>query len=92
MVRAALAFIAASAPLGRSFAQVDLSKPTFVDTPCSLPDVTPETLPRLRCGTVAVPRDPDNPGAGRSKLTVVVGSAQQPAFPRSSRLYQRRPR
>jgi hypothetical protein len=51
-----LAFIAASAPQGRSFAQADLSEPTFVDTPCSLPNVTPEILPRLRCGTVAVPR------------------------------------
>ena len=78
---AALAFIAASAPQGRSFAQVDLSEPTFVDTPCSLPNVTPEILPRLRCGIVSVPRNYDNSGGGRFKLAVVVvRSAQQPAL------------
>lgn len=79
---AVLAFIAASAPQGRSFAQADLSEPTFVDTPCSLPNVTPETLPRLRCGTVAVPRDHDNPAAGHFNLAVVVAkSAEQPSLP-----------
>ena len=79
---AAVAFIAASAPLGRSFAQVDLSEPTLVDTPCSLPNVTPETLPHLRCGTVSVFRDYDNPGGGRFDLAVVVvKSPQQPALP-----------
>jgi pimeloyl-ACP methyl ester carboxylesterase len=77
-----LAFIAASAPQGRSFAQADLSEPTFVDTPCSLPNVTPEILPRLRCGTVAVPRDHDNPAAGHFNLAVVVAkSAEQPSLP-----------
>ena len=79
---AALAFIVASAPQGRSFAQVDLSEPTFVDTPCSLPNVTPEILPRLRCGTVAVPRDHDSFGAGHFNLAVVVAkSAEQPSLP-----------
>jgi hypothetical protein len=77
---AAVAFVAASAPQGRSFAQVDLSEPTFVDTPCSLPNVTPEILPRLRCGTVAVPRDDDSPDAGHFSLAVVVAkSAEQPS-------------
>jgi hypothetical protein len=79
---AAVAFIAAFAPQGRSFAQVDLSEPTFVDTPCSLPDVTPEIQPRLRCGTVAVPRDHDNPGAEHYNLAVVVAkTAEQPSLP-----------
>ena len=79
---AALAVIAASAPQGRSFAQVDLSEPTFVDTPCSLPNVTPEILARLRCGTVAVPRNHDNRAAGHFNLAVVVAkSAEQPSLP-----------
>ena len=78
---AALAFVA-FAPQGRSFAQGDLSEPTFVDTPCSLPNVTPEVLPRLRCGTVAVPRDHDDPTAGHFNLAVVVAkSAEQPSLP-----------
>lgn len=79
---AALAVIAASAPQGRSFARVDLSEPTFVDTPCSLPNVTPEILARLRCGTVAVPRNHDNRAAGHFNLAVVVAkSAGQPSLP-----------
>jgi pimeloyl-ACP methyl ester carboxylesterase len=79
---AAVAFIAAATPLGPSFAQVDLSEPIFVGTPCSLSNVTPETLPRLRCGTVSVPRNHENPGGGRFKLAVVVvGSVQQPPLP-----------
>ena len=42
----------------------------------------PVFRPRLRCGTVSVPRSYENPGAGRFKLAViVVRSAQQPAFP-----------
>jgi pimeloyl-ACP methyl ester carboxylesterase len=78
---AALAFVA-FAPQGRSFAQGDLSEPTFVDRPCSLPNVTPEVLPRLRCGTVAVPRDHDDPTAGHFNLAVVVAkSAEQPSLP-----------
>jgi hypothetical protein len=79
---AALAFVAASALLGRDYAQADSSGPAFVDTPCSLSNVTPEILPRLRCGTVSVPRNYDNPAAGWFKLAVVVvKSAQQPALP-----------
>jgi len=54
------------------FDEDDISKPTFVETRCSLPNVTPEILPRLRCGTVAVPRDHDNPAAGRFNLAVVA--------------------
>jgi pimeloyl-ACP methyl ester carboxylesterase len=81
-VAAAFAFIAALAPPGRSFAQADVAEPTFVETPCSLPNVTPEILPRLRCGTVAVPRDYDKPAAGHFNLAVVVAkSAEQPSLP-----------
>jgi pimeloyl-ACP methyl ester carboxylesterase len=79
---AALAFIAACAPQGQSFAEVDLSKPAFVDSPCSLPNVTSDTLHRLRCGTVAVPRNHDNRAGGHFNLEVVVAkSAEQPSLP-----------
>lgn len=79
---AALALIAVCAPRGQSLAEDDLPKPTFVDTRCSLPDVTPEILPRLRCGTVAVPRDHDSPASGQFNLAVVVvKSAVQPSSP-----------
>jgi hypothetical protein len=78
----ALALIAASMPQGRSFVQKDSSEPVFVDTPCSLPNVTPEVRPRLRCGTVSVPQNYHDPDAGRFKLAiVVVRSAQQPDLP-----------
>jgi pimeloyl-ACP methyl ester carboxylesterase len=76
---AALAAVATALPQGDSFAQADLPEPAFHDAPCSLPNVTSEILPRLRCGTVAVPRDHDNPDKGRFKLAVVViKSSQQP--------------
>lgn len=79
---AALAIIAASVPQRRSVAQVDLYGLSFVGAPCSLPNVTPEILPRLRCGTVAVPRDYDNPAAGHFNLALVVAkSAEQPSLP-----------
>ena len=57
-------------------------RPVFDKTVCDLPGVSPEIGPRLRCGTVSVPRNYDNPGAGRFRLAVVVvRSAQQPALP-----------
>jgi pimeloyl-ACP methyl ester carboxylesterase len=57
-------------------------RPVFDETVCDLPGVSPEIGPRLRCGTISVPRNYDDPGAGRFKLAVVVvRSAQQPAFP-----------
>jgi pimeloyl-ACP methyl ester carboxylesterase len=78
---AILSLTAASAP-DRVFAQTEPPKPTFVDTACALPNVTPEMLPRLRCGTVAVPRDHANPAAGTFDLAVVVArSADQPSLP-----------
>lgn len=81
-VTAVLAMMAASALPGRCLAEDDGPKPTFVETRCSLPDVTPEILPRLRCGTVAVPRDHDNLATGRFNLAVVIAkSAAQPSSP-----------
>jgi pimeloyl-ACP methyl ester carboxylesterase len=57
-------------------------RPAFDETTCELPGVSPELRPRLRCGTVSVPRDYDRPDAGRFKLAVVViKSEQQPAWP-----------
>jgi pimeloyl-ACP methyl ester carboxylesterase len=49
-----------------------ISAPTFDETACDLPDVAPALRPRLRCGTVAVPRDHDDPTAGSFKLAVVI--------------------
>jgi pimeloyl-ACP methyl ester carboxylesterase len=54
----------------------------FEETPCDLPGVSPEIGPRLRCGTVSVPRSYENPAAGQFRLAVVVvRSANQPALP-----------
>ena len=67
---------------GHASGQAEPPQPVFDDTACNLPGLSPEISPRLRCGTVSVPRSYDNPGAGRFKLAVVVvRSAQQPAFP-----------
>src|ERR1700678_537202 len=79
---AALALITTCPPEGQSLAGDNLPKPIFVYTRCSLPNVTPEILPRLRCGTVGVPRDHANPADGRFNLAVVVAkSAIQPSSP-----------
>jgi pimeloyl-ACP methyl ester carboxylesterase len=56
--------------------------PAFDEITCDLPGLTPALSPRLRCGTVNVPRDYDKPDAGHFKLAVVViKSEQQPAWP-----------
>ena len=55
-------------------------RPAFTDTACELPHLTPDIRPRLRCGTVGVPRDYAHPQAGQYKLAVVViRSDRQPA-------------
>jgi pimeloyl-ACP methyl ester carboxylesterase len=46
--------------------------PSFTDTACALPHLTPRIRPRLRCGVVDVPRDYAHPQAGQFKLAVVV--------------------
>jgi pimeloyl-ACP methyl ester carboxylesterase len=67
---------------GHANGQAEPPQPVFDETACDLPSVSLEIRPRLRCGTVSVPRSYDDPGAGRFKLAiVVVRSAQQPAFP-----------
>jgi pimeloyl-ACP methyl ester carboxylesterase len=67
---------------GQTLAQDNSPKPVFVEMPCSLPNVTPEILPGLRCGTVAVPRDYDNPNGEHFNLAVVVTkSAARPSSP-----------
>jgi pimeloyl-ACP methyl ester carboxylesterase len=57
---------------GHANSQTDAVGPAFEETTCDLPDMSPEISPRLRCGTVAVPRDYDHPRAGTFKLAVVV--------------------
>jgi pimeloyl-ACP methyl ester carboxylesterase len=78
----ALLLVIGLALAGHASGQTKPSQPVFDGTACDLPGVSPEIRPRLRCGTVNVPRSYANPGAGRFKLAVVVvRSAQQPAFP-----------
>jgi pimeloyl-ACP methyl ester carboxylesterase len=60
----------------------EASLPVFEEATCDLPDVTPEIRPRLRCGTVRVPRGHAHPDTGSFSLAVVViKSAQQPSLP-----------
>ncbi len=66
---------------GHASGQTEPFQPVFDETACDLPGISPEIHPRLRCGTVSVPRSYDNLGAGRFRLAVVVvRSARQPAF------------
>jgi pimeloyl-ACP methyl ester carboxylesterase len=68
--------------VGHASGQPEPLRPVFVEAVCDLPGVSPGIGPRLRCGTISVPRNYDNPGGGQFKLAVVVvKSAQQPAFP-----------
>jgi pimeloyl-ACP methyl ester carboxylesterase len=54
--------------------------PSFIDAACDLPDISTDIRPRLRCGTVNVPRDYEHPDAGSFRLAVVViRSEPQPA-------------
>jgi len=60
----------------------EASLPAFDETTCDLPDMTPDIRPRLRCGTVRVPRDHARADSGSFALAVVViRSAQQPSLP-----------
>jgi pimeloyl-ACP methyl ester carboxylesterase len=66
----------------RAGGQTEPPRPVFDETTCDLPDVSPKLRPRLRCGTVSVPRNYDKPDTGRFKLAVVViKSEQQPSWP-----------
>ena len=78
----ALAIIIALGASKETFSQADQLRPTFTETACDLPALSSNVLPRLRCGTVAVPRDHENPSAGHFNLAVVViRSTQQPSLP-----------
>ncbi|MBV9784004.1 MAG: alpha/beta fold hydrolase [Acidisphaera sp.] len=66
---------------GQASGRTEPLQPVFEETACDLPSISPAVRPRLRCGSVSVPRSYANPGAGQFKLAVVViRSAQQPAF------------
>jgi pimeloyl-ACP methyl ester carboxylesterase len=58
--------------VGHARGQTDAFIPTFEQTTCALPGMSPDIGSRLRCGTVSVPRDYDHPGAGTFKLAIVV--------------------
>ncbi len=59
-----------------------MPRPAFAEAACDLPGISPQLRPRLRCGTVSVPRDRANPSGGSYKLAVVViQSARQPSLP-----------
>jgi hypothetical protein len=45
---------------------VEPLQPVFDEAACALSGVSPEIRPRLRCGTVSVPRNYDDSGAGDS--------------------------
>jgi pimeloyl-ACP methyl ester carboxylesterase len=56
------------------------SPPSFIDAACDLPDISADIRPRLRCGTVSVPRDHEHPDTGSFRLAVVViRNGPQPA-------------
>ncbi len=77
-----LLLVTGLALVGHASGQTEPLRPVFDEAACDLPGVSPDVQPRLRCGTVSVPRNYENPGAGRFKLAVVViRSAQQWAFP-----------
>jgi hypothetical protein len=48
---------------GHASGQTEPPQPVFDATVCDPPGVLPEIRPRLRCGTISVPRNYDNPGA-----------------------------
>lgn len=67
---------------GHASDQTGPAFPAFAETTCDLPDITLDLRPRLRCGTVRVPRNHARPGGDSFALAVVViRSAQQPALP-----------
>src|SRR3981081_2836262 len=68
--------------LGHASDQTAPSLAAFEEPACDLPDMLPEIRPRLRCGTVRVPRDHARPDSGGFSLAVVVIRSQdQPSLP-----------
>ncbi len=64
---------------GHARGQTEPTPPAFHQTACDLPNISQEVRPRLRCGTVSVPRDYARPDAGQFNLAVVVIKSAQPA-------------
>lgn len=57
-------------------------RPVFTAGRCDADQVPPDLTPRVRCGTVSVPRDDRHPDRGTFALAVVVvASATQPVRP-----------
>ena len=50
--------------------------PSFEPTACDLPGVGPDLVPRLQCGTVAVPRARGSQDAGTFRLAIVIIKAE----------------
>ena len=76
-----LAFATGPAPATQAANPTAPLPPIFVDTPCTLPGISPGIATRLRCGTVAVPRNHENPTRGQYTLAVVIIHAPSPAPP-----------
>jgi pimeloyl-ACP methyl ester carboxylesterase len=82
LVRSIVMVFVAFALQGNATGRAEPSPAAFAETPCDLLNVSPAIRPRLRCGTVSVPRDYTSPAGGRFDLAVVVvKSPQQPALP-----------
>jgi pimeloyl-ACP methyl ester carboxylesterase len=78
----ALMLLIGLALLENAGGQTKPPRPMFNETTCDLPNMSADLRPRLRCGTVSVPRDYDNPDAGHFNLAVVIiKSEQQPSWP-----------
>jgi pimeloyl-ACP methyl ester carboxylesterase len=74
--------LAMLAPLEPARSQALEPQPAFSETACDLPNLSQPVRARLRCGTVSVPRNYGDQGAGIFKLAVVVvRSAEQPSLP-----------
>lgn len=61
---------------GNAGGQTESPQPAFDETTCDLSGVAPELRPRLRCGTVSVPRSYDDPDAGRFILVDQRGTGR----------------
>lgn len=68
--------------LNSAAGQIGRVQPVFQQAACDLPRLSPDLAPRVRYGTVSVPRNYAQPNLGVFRMAVVVvKSAQQPALP-----------
>ena len=82
VVTGSMLLLIALALQGHASDRTGSSLPAFEETTCALPDMSPDIRPRLRCGTVRVPRDHARPDTGSFSLAVVVIKSElQPALP-----------